>query len=454
VDGVPLIDNWSDHSAWQTLTADKVMSAGVHEVRVEFYDSTMRALLEYSHAVIGPPPPPPSTATTRLSWFYTRNTDIGTMSIPTLVNRHKVILLSGSDAEVQAPGYPSGTTWLEAIRQELGNTGRATEKIVQYVQGPHSMGPSTALNPGGSCPASFEGFTTSWTSRAGDFCNRVHPHESWFLHNGAGQRLYENGGSGLFWYLMNPASAGWRNYVASKVPEIAADYQMDGLFVDNVWQNTIAPRTRETNSDGICQECGTDAQWQASWIGFLDSLNAASGARPVQINTDQETDYPLHADGFMVENFLASWGTDYMPQDEVIQVWQDVESHVAAGKEVLLVGQGDSPTQLQRFRYSHAGYLMVAGPQVSYRFHNAADYRTLWDFPEYGWNLGAAAGPRFAVGSSGWRRNFLNGAAIVNISASSSQTFVLGGTYLTPLGATVTSVTLGPRQGMALRASG
>jgi hypothetical protein len=342
----------------------------------------------------------------------------------------------------------TGVDWEVGYVTLIRNAGW-TRPILEYIDSPFAMGPSGAAS--GSCSSGYAGWSNSWTSGLNEFCAFVHPNESWFLHNGAGRRIYRSAGTSGNFYLMNPASAGWRGYVQGKIGRLWGDYHLDGLFLDDVWATAIRPRSRETNSDGICQECGTDAQWHASVTGFVQAAKATAGARPVWINSDDSAGYVASVNGYMLENMCASWGTAFMPQSEVLERWADIDVNVAAGKDVILVGQGNARTDVGRMRYSHACYLMVAGPRVSYRFQNAGDYRAFWDYPEFSYELGAPSGGRFSVGVSGWRRNFTAGTAIVNISASTSQAFALGGSYLTPDGATVTSVTLGPRQGMALR---
>jgi Hypothetical glycosyl hydrolase family 15 len=369
------------------------------------------------------------------------------------VDKHRFFILSGSDAEVQATGYPAGVTWLEAFRQELTAAGRGSEKINEYVESHMTMGPASAML--GVCPASYEGFTTTWTSRPGDFCTKVDPNESWFLHNGNGiaraNRIYRSAGSNNY-YMMNVGNPGWRTFVVSKVPEIAADYDMDGIFLDDVWQYITNFLSREDNVNGVLAEYSTHAAWQAAYRPYLQGIKNALGARPLGMNSDDEggVGYVQIGDYFMVENFLASWGTSYMPASEILQVWDDLDAALDRGQQLLLIGQGNGPTETLRMRFAHAGYLMFAGPGVFFRYHNAGIYRNVWDWPEFSWELGAPSGGRFAVGV-GWRRNFANGTAIVNISDSASQVFDLGGSYRTPDGAVVSSVTLGPKQGMALR---
>jgi hypothetical protein len=205
----------------------------------------------------------PSTGATRLAWFYMRNND-GT-PVSTLVARHGVMILSGSDYEV-------------GFLQQVRSAGWS-RPVLEYIDSPFAMGPSGALN--GSCPAGYQGWTTTWTSGLNEFCSQVHPNESWFLHNGAGKRIYRSAGSSGNFYIMNPASAGWRAYVLGKIGRLWPTYRMDGLFLDDVWATANRPRSRETNSDGTCRECGTDQQWHAAWVGFLQTAKAGSGSRPV-----------------------------------------------------------------------------------------------------------------------------------------------------------------------------
>jgi hypothetical protein len=154
-------------------------------------------------------------------------------------------------------------------------------------------------------------------------------------------------------------------------------------------------------------------------------------------------------DGGMIENMAASWGQSFMSQSEITSRWRDIDRVVAAKKSMLLVGQGDSRAEVDRMRFAHAVYLMVAGPRVSFRFQNADNYREFWDYPEYRLPMGLPMGRRHRVGGSVWLRRFATGIAVVNLSASRSQTVSLGRTYVLPNGRRTALVTLGPHEGLA-----
>jgi hypothetical protein len=66
-------------------------------------------------------------------------------------------------------------------------------------------------------------------------------------------------------------------------------------------------------------------------------------------------------------------------------------------------------------------------------------------------SIGVPAAPKHAVGA-GWLRRYSRGVVVINPSATSSQAFSLGGSYVAPDGARVSSVTLPPTTALILRA--
>ncbi len=63
IDNQLVIDEWNDHGA-TTHTGEKTLTAGDHEIKVEFYDNYVDAVAKFSFEKLGgtppPPPPPPS----------------------------------------------------------------------------------------------------------------------------------------------------------------------------------------------------------------------------------------------------------------------------------------------------------------------------------------------------------------------------------------------------------
>ncbi len=79
LDGASVIDQWNDHA--ETIhTADVVVTAGTHALRVDFYERTGGAVAKASYAKIGTTPPPvPTTGFT--SEFFPNQTLSGTPSL-------------------------------------------------------------------------------------------------------------------------------------------------------------------------------------------------------------------------------------------------------------------------------------------------------------------------------------------------------------------------------------
>jgi hypothetical protein len=69
--------------------------------------------------------------------------------------------------------------------------------------------------------------------------------------------------------------------------------------------------------------------------------------------------------------------------------------------------------------------------------------------PAWTTSIGQPLGAKVQVGV-GWMRHYSEGLVLLNPSPTSTQTFSLGGSYIDPSGATVTSVTLQPTTAMVL----
>jgi hypothetical protein len=117
----------------------------------------------------------------------------------------------------------------------------------------------------------------------------------------------------------------------------------------------------------------------------------------------------------MREDFASSWRGGYWSSSYLVSFWNEVDTNVAAGKQWVLVSQG-SRSDTSRMRYSLAAYLMVAGPDVHFRYHDVnTDYRSLWSYPEYQSALGAPKGKRYQTGTSTWRRDFACGYVLADL---------------------------------------
>lgn len=302
----------------------------------------------------------------------------------------------------------------EAYRSTLRAAGW-TGAISQYVDIPFAQGPAGLTSASVACPSGFSGWGNTITWDRDTFCTRVHAHEDWFLHNGRGERIYRVQESGRWEYFMNPASQGWRDFVASQISWALANLRYDGIFLDDMSTTLQSPKSKGANSDGKVREFSTDSAWVSAMNGVLSAVKAAAGGRPVWINTDNTGAYSA-ADGQMREDFASSWRGSYWSQNSLVAFWNQLDANVAAGKEFVLVSQG-ARSDTNRMRYSLAAYLVVAGSGIRFRYHDVnTDYRSLWSYPEYQAALGSPKGKRYQTGTSTWRRDFACGYVLVNIS--------------------------------------
>jgi len=380
----------------------------------------------------------------RIAWFYKPPVD-GSSAAEVVAGATGQLILTKRD---------------EAFRDQLRSAGYGAP-ILQYIEAAYVHGPSGVLKPGDPCDASFAPWGNNVAWDQGDFCRYVHPNEDWFVHNGRGERLvngYYTGGHGTF-YAMNPASAGWRAFYASRVRQAlfgdatTGPLGYDGIFLDDVWMTRHQLLNRVHNADGAVREFSSDADLRTAVVGLIQTVREAAAGRPVHANTDGNDFYGAYLDGTMREDFAASWNGAYMDAQTVSALWVTAERASADGKSLLLVGQG-ARDDLDRMRFAFGAYLMVAGPGISFRYTgNSAGYRELWRYPEYAVDLGAPVEPRALVAGSTWRRQFSNGIALVNLSASSPQIVDLGAWYLAADGTILSSLTLPPQTGAVLTRS-
>ena len=80
VDNAAVIDNWTDHGV-VTNTGSRLLTAGLHTVRVEFYEKTGEAVAKASWALAGGPPPTTCPAGQFKAEYFTNMTLSGTPAV-------------------------------------------------------------------------------------------------------------------------------------------------------------------------------------------------------------------------------------------------------------------------------------------------------------------------------------------------------------------------------------
>jgi hypothetical protein len=363
--------------------------------------------------------PPPAGSVFGLAWFHKPPEDDST-ALDIAAQHRYIHLTSKADIpfreKIRAAGYQGPIyTYMDAMAVE---------------------GPGPYPNNRAACDADYEPHDSNMTWNVGDFCAAVHPHESWFLHNGQGERIeYDYFGHGHVSYLMNPADPGWQAFAQARLREIRDSWGYDGIWLDNLDLDRSRALKESDNSDGQLLEFAGDAEWRAAVVQWLKGVRAAVGSYPLWANlvygdnTVNAWDaYAPYLDGAMDESFAAPWLEDWRTPAEWDIELSRVERWLAAGKGLVMVGQGDR-SYTKRMRFTLASYMLVAqGDQAFYRFSNFESlYNRLWLYPEYDTAraLGAPLGPRQEISPNVWRRLFANGYVEVNTEDHTGQ-LVLG----------------------------
>lgn len=250
-----------------------------------------------------------------------------------------------------------------------------------------------------------------------DFCKLVHPHDDWFLHNEDGERLYVKerlwNGRHAYQYFMNPASEGFRSFWIAQVRR-QGETGWDSLFLDNVAATYEHIPSRADNSAGGVAEYSSTVDWQEATVGMLRAIRAAFPERQLWGNIieaplapDAWDRYRPELDGIQEESFATGWpsGRPLTPAAWAAMIAR-AERTLAAGKSVVLYGQGDQ-NDYDRMRFSLASYLLIATPdsRATFRYTHTSSYETLWWYPEYDMDLGLPEGGRYQDGPR-WVRRF------------------------------------------------
>ncbi len=271
--------------------------------------------------------------------------------------------------------------------------------ILENLGASEAGGPGPYRYPPASCDASYIPFGRTVTFASGIFCRVVNRHESWFLHNRRGQRIYNGYRSPLTgWrttYAMNPASRGWRRFVIAQLRPYRRR-GFNGFFLDDLWLSRSGLRKQGPDADGL-REFHTRAELQRAMAGYLRALRRAYPHTPIWANL---TDDPYRAgswrrylpylNGVMVENFALGWANYALPAGAARAQAANIRGALRAGKSVLLVAQGRRRQKRRRARAVRAFWRLARLPyargRIYFRYADAdvAAYRNVWWLKAYG----------------------------------------------------------------------
>ncbi len=294
-------------------------------------------------------------------------------------------------------------------------------KALQYFLGNEVIGPWTT--PDSGCDSSSIPVNNNVANQPGDFCKYIHPNESWFLHNGRGERLTNKHSDGRYSYHMNPASSGWREFARTRIARdligdsVQSKIGFDGIYLDNIALRLYKLQKQLSSSDSTVKEFGEDSAYRTAIAGQLAYYGQVlRPAGPLWANVIDDSgvaasDYlPVaeQLDGFLNEG----WALGYPTREFKAAAWENMlsiaERSLAKGKGVFAVVQGDQ-SNTSRQRFGLASYLLVTnGSSAYFRYANASAYRQWWQYDNYNVSLGEPKGPRYQVGTA-WRRDFACG---------------------------------------------
>jgi hypothetical protein len=325
--------------------------------------------------------------------------------------------------EVDADFLASRVDWLmmrygaEHLRDEVIAAGY-DNILPQYLLLFQIQGPGPYRNSDDECKNHYtpQQNNVMWTS---DFCQLVHEHEDWFLHNRDGERLYTReqiwNGRHVTQYYMNPGAEGFRQFWIEQV-RLQDEAGWQSLFLDNVAATYayIGRRADNGNGEGDVAEYSSVDEWQGAVIGMLREIRAGLPGRPIWGNVieappraDAWDRYIPELDGIQEESFATGWLGQSRPS---AAAWEAMlgraERTLAAGKSVVLYGQGEEDDE-GRMGFSLASYLLVATPdkRATFRYAHSGDYDQLWWYPQYDQPIGSPLGPRYRDGEL-WARDF------------------------------------------------
>ena len=319
----------------------------------------------------------------------------------------------------------------EPFREQLRAAGY-NGRILQFLVASEVNGPGPYSDASAACDEAFIPLRNGIARDQGDFCRDIHPNEDWFLHNGAGERLYNLIGDTGIWYHMNPASDGWRAYALESIRADAvgpAALGYDGILLDNVELSLVKVHDQLANSDGVVQEYATDGGYRSAWIEYLEMISGA--IRPqvelwANMTADPNTGnswqpYLDKLDGAMFPAFATGYDglTVRRWENNLVQAEKALED----GKGVVAVGLGEKSDRVQQ-QFALGSYLLVADVGTSWFRYVSSESRdelnSFWMYPNYDVTLGEPHGSRYESGDL-WRRDFRCGYVLVNPAASTAE---------------------------------
>ncbi len=295
--------------------------------------------------------------------------------------------------------------------------------------------------------------------------DNAHPDDPWVLRNASGASIvapsYPNA------HLANVGSASYQQQWIANVASVIKKYGFDGVYIDSVlgqisgWSGNVLP-----------SRYPSEAAWEGAIKSFVAAVGPALKNQGLYVLANAYKAGPNDGSANIawyksIAPYLSGIQAEYFEQAGSNKALYDTNpccwtghwlSHLGQAAAVqdagadFFAGMKGSASETGKMTYGYASFLLVWNGSGGGFFWQSSDHTDPYN-PATTTDIGTPEASRYQVGV-GWRRQFSAGTALVNPHYSSSQTFDLGGSYLTPSGSTVTSVTLSPVSAMVLRSTG
>ncbi len=296
---------------------------------------------------------------------------------------------------------------------------------------------------------------------------------SWILRDANGNAILN--AKYPYYYVGDIGSSSYRSKWASHVANQARSLGFDGVSIDGV----LGAFEGETGGV-VPAKYPTDSAWANAMAGFVDAVGPALKAQGLYVGAEvySSTTGTSNNNG----SFDGSWWQRVAPDLSALfceyfeqnptdwtqmysnthldwtDNWDgwlnlvDIAQNAGADFFGLDYGTGGS-TDSRDMTYGKASFLLKwnGGGGVYFWDYRDGAAHDLWN-PNWTMNIGTPNGSMYSVGSGAFRRDYSAGTVIVN-PMQTTQTFTLGGTYLTPSGSSVTSVTLAPTSAAILQST-
>lgn len=303
--------------------------------------------------------------------------------------------------------YPKISSWL-AKKEEIINNGKTYRLIMT---GWFELSEAESIKAQSPNVKLLAGLTVNWVWDNADWITFLETvanygqekpikiEESMYLKRPGGERC-AFGWASEEWgheeiYAMDPRNAEWIELITSFYRNVLDQPQHDGIIIDMVTEKSWCP-------DAISNEAWVRAT--KAIMADIEQLNTEN--KLVIFNSGRDfseiDEYRAFFDGYLMENFLGSWGADY-------------ETGLEAANDpyiiIYAVDTDDTGKQdLKRMRLGLTLSMLNDKTYFTYDF-GPRDHGQAWWFPEYDAKLGNPLGKYFKEDSVYWRE-FKNGIVI------------------------------------------